>query len=67
MAAEIKPELRLEIAHVLFIDIVAHSQLLAELKWRCEWDPVRNNPRFRKILAGPERKRCTDFAITYVH
>src|SRR5260370_25742667 len=28
MAAEIKPDLRLEIAHVLFIDIVGYSKLL---------------------------------------
>jgi TolB-like protein len=29
---------------------------LAELKWRWEWDPLRSNPRFQKILAGPEPK-----------
>lgn len=27
---------------------------LTNLKWRWEWDPLRSNPRFQKILAGPE-------------
>ncbi len=26
----------------------------ADLKWRWVWDPLRNDPRFQKILAGPE-------------
>jgi hypothetical protein len=25
-----------------------------ELRLRWQWDPLRNNPRFQKILAGPE-------------
>ena len=29
---------------------------LAELRLRWEWDPLRNDPRFKKILAGPEPK-----------
>lgn len=29
---------------------------LADLRLRWEWDPLRNNPRFHKILAGPEPK-----------
>ena len=29
---------------------------LAELRLRWEWDSVRSNPRFQKILAGPEPK-----------
>ncbi len=29
---------------------------LAELRLRWEWDPLRSNPRFQKILAGPEPK-----------
>ena len=28
----------------------------ADLKWRWVWDPLRNDPRFQKILAGPEPK-----------
>lgn len=28
----------------------------ADLKWRWVWDPLRSNPRFQKILAGPEPK-----------
>jgi TolB-like protein/Tfp pilus assembly protein PilF len=29
---------------------------LADLRLRWEWDPLRSNPRFQKILAGPEPK-----------
>jgi tetratricopeptide (TPR) repeat protein len=29
---------------------------LAELRLRWQWDPLRNDPRFKKILAGPEPK-----------
>ena len=29
---------------------------LAELRLRREWDSLRSNPRFQKILAGPEPK-----------
>ena len=29
---------------------------LAELRLRWHWDPLRDDPRFRKILAGPEPK-----------
>ncbi len=32
------------------------SITLAELRLRWEWDPLRTNPRFKKILAGPEPK-----------
>ena len=28
----------------------------AELRLRWQWDPLRSNPRFQKILAGPEPK-----------
>ncbi len=31
-----------------------HNMTLADLRLRWEWDPLRNNPRFQKILAGPE-------------
>jgi hypothetical protein len=30
------------------------SITLAELRRRWEWDSLRSNPRFQKILAGPE-------------
>jgi TolB-like protein/Tfp pilus assembly protein PilF len=33
-----------------------HGMTLTELKWRWQWDPLRSNPRFQKILAGPEPK-----------
>ena len=29
---------------------------LVELRLRWEWDPLRNDPRFKKILASPEPK-----------
>jgi hypothetical protein len=28
----------------------------SELHLRWQWDPLRSNPRFQKILAGPEPK-----------
>jgi serine/threonine protein kinase/tetratricopeptide (TPR) repeat protein len=30
------------------------SMSQSELRLRWQWDPLRNNPRFQKILAGPE-------------
>ena len=36
--------------------ITSSSVTVAELRLRWEWDPLRNNPRFQKILAGPEPK-----------
>ena len=33
-----------------------HNIALADLNWRWEWDPLRNHPRFQKILANPEPK-----------
>ncbi|HEV2841113.1 MAG TPA: tetratricopeptide repeat protein [Chthoniobacterales bacterium] len=33
-----------------------HNMTLADLRLRWEWDALRDNPRFQKILAGPEPK-----------
>ncbi len=33
-----------------------NNMTLADLRLRWEWDSLRNNPRFQKILAGPEPK-----------
>ncbi|MDQ3198584.1 MAG: hypothetical protein M3Q46_05240, partial [Verrucomicrobiota bacterium] len=30
------------------------SMSLAELRLRWQWDPLRKDPRFEKLLAGPE-------------
>jgi serine/threonine protein kinase/tetratricopeptide (TPR) repeat protein len=35
---------------------VSHSITLADLRLRREWDSLRSDPRFQKILAGPEPK-----------
>ena len=32
------------------------SITLSDLRTRWEWDPLRSDRRFQKILAGPERK-----------
>lgn len=33
-----------------------YNMALIDLKWRWEWDPLRNNPRFQKLVAGTEPK-----------
>jgi TolB-like protein len=33
-----------------------YSITLMDLRLRWEWDPLRNDPRFKKIIAGPEPK-----------
>ena len=40
------------------IQLLDHPQniTLAELRLRWEWDSLRSNPRFQKILASPEPK-----------
>jgi hypothetical protein len=35
---------------------VPQNITLADLRLRWEWDSLRSNPRFQKILAGPEPK-----------
>ncbi|MEO5717316.1 MAG: adenylate/guanylate cyclase domain-containing protein [Chthoniobacterales bacterium] len=57
-----EPDLALElIEHLLtvpadLINEAIYDMTLAELKWRWEWDPLRKNPRFQKILTSPEPK-----------
>ena len=36
------------------------NMTLADLRLRWEWDSLRSNPRFQKILAGPEPKTNLD-------
>jgi TolB-like protein/class 3 adenylate cyclase/Tfp pilus assembly protein PilF len=38
------------------VDYADDSITLSDLRTRWEWDPLRNNPRFQKILTGPEPK-----------
>jgi len=38
------------------VDYADESITLSDLRQRWEWDPLRKDPRFQKILAGPEPK-----------
>jgi len=38
------------------VDYADDAITLSDLRTRWEWDPLRNNPRFQKILASPEPK-----------
>ena len=38
------------------VDYADESITLSDLRTRWEWDPLRGDPRFQKILAGPEPK-----------
>ena len=38
------------------VDYADDSITLSDLRTRWKWDPLRNDPRFQKILAGPEPK-----------
>ena len=38
------------------VDYDDASVTLSDLRQRWEWDPLRNDPRFQKILSGPEPK-----------
>lgn len=38
------------------VDSVDYSITLNDLKYRWEWEPLRSDPGFQKILAGPEPK-----------
>ena len=38
------------------VDYADECITLSDLRTRWEWDPLRNDPRFQKIIAGPEPK-----------
>ncbi|MGI8481223.1 MAG: tetratricopeptide repeat protein [Chthoniobacterales bacterium] len=38
------------------VDTLNYSITMSDLRKRWEWDPLRNDPRFQKIIAGPEPK-----------
>ncbi len=42
--------------HLLTTPVMEGELTLAKLRLSWEWDPLRNNPRFQKILEGPEPK-----------
>jgi hypothetical protein len=55
MSAEIKKKIQLEIAHVLFTDIVGYSKPSVDeqhARMMAFWDPVRGDPRFEKIVTS---------------
>ena len=51
MAAEVKKEIVLEIAHVLFIDIVSYSKLLIT-------EQSEQPQELKQIVRGTERRFC---------
>jgi tetratricopeptide (TPR) repeat protein len=56
----IKDKAIIQIERLLTIPFAAdyadESITLSDLRKRWEWDPLRSDPRFQKILAGPEPK-----------
>ena len=51
MAAEVKKEIALEIAHILFIDIVRNSKLLIT-------EQSEQLQKLKQIVRGTERRFC---------
>jgi hypothetical protein len=49
MPTEIKKEIKLEIAHVLFIDIVGYSKMATDDQGAAIDKLDRNDPRFQKL------------------
>jgi hypothetical protein len=49
MPSEHSSDVKFEIGHVLFIDIVGYSKLL---RLGPMFDPLRNDPRFQKLVAS---------------
>ena len=39
------------------VDSVDYSITINDLKYRWEWDPLRNDPRFQKLVASPTPKK----------
>jgi hypothetical protein len=37
------------------VDSVDYTITINDLKYRWEWDPIRNDPRFQKLIAGNGR------------
>jgi hypothetical protein len=58
MSAEVKKEIELEIAHVLFIDIVGYSKLLIDE----EWDLIDT---LNQLVRGTAEFRSGEDCLTY--
>jgi hypothetical protein len=59
MSTEVKPNLQLEIAHVLFVDIVGYSKLLIDDQRDILGqlnEVIRGTPHFREAGNGSIRK-----------
>jgi tetratricopeptide (TPR) repeat protein len=56
MADEAIPMIERILARPGGVDYAVDSITLADLRSRWEWDPLRQDPRFQKILARPEPK-----------
>jgi serine/threonine-protein kinase len=50
------PQIEQLLTTAFAVDYCDDSITLADLRTRWEWDPLRSDPRFQKILAGPEPK-----------
>jgi len=37
------------------VDSVDYSITVNDLKYRWEWDPIRSDPRFQRLIAGDRR------------
>ena len=49
-------EIKRQLTTPFAVDYADNGITLPDLRTRWEWDPLRNNPRFQKILAPPEPK-----------
>jgi hypothetical protein len=38
------------------VDYAEESITLSDLRTRWQWDPLRSDPRFQKLISGPEPK-----------
>ena len=48
------------------VDSVDYSITVNDLKYRWEWDPIRNDPRFQRLIAaaGDSAQHCVNLACS---